>query len=125
MKGVQVDTLRADAHLLVGVGEATDATKSADDVTEGMLTHLIFDYWIILDDVEEDGSKANLGQQLRAHHLLTVHVLHLEHVPCIWRHDDVGVVIEGLNQKQPVHLVNLGVPLLAFGKRPENSRLAG
>jgi hypothetical protein len=90
-----------------------------------MLTHLIFDCWIILDDVGEDGSKVNLHQQLRTRHLLAVHVLHLEHVPCIWRHDDVGKVIEGLNQKRPDRLVNLGVPLLAFEKRPENARLAG
>jgi hypothetical protein len=40
-----------------------------------MLTHLFFDCWIILDDVGEDGSKANLRQQLRDRHLLAVRVL--------------------------------------------------
>ena len=55
MKGVQADTLRAATHLLLGV---------ADDVAERMLTHLIFDCWIILDDVGEDGSEANLRQHL-------------------------------------------------------------
>ncbi len=64
-----------------------------------MLTHLIFYCWIILDDVGEDGSKANLRQQLRDHHLLAISILHLKCVPCVWRHDDVGVVVEGRNQQ--------------------------
>ncbi len=77
MKGVQTNTLPAAAHLLVGVSEVTNASYAADDVAECMLTDLIFDCWIILDDVREDGSKANLHQQLRDRHLLTVRVLQL------------------------------------------------
>jgi hypothetical protein len=89
-----------------------------------MLTHLIFDCWIIFDDVGEDGFEANLHQQLRDGDLLAVRVLHLERVPCIWRHNDVGMVVEGLDQKQLGRLINLEVPLLAFGKGPENAHLA-
>ncbi len=37
----------------------------------------------------------------------------------------MGVVVEGCNQQQPDRIVNLGVPLLAFGKCPENALLAG
>jgi hypothetical protein len=90
-----------------------------------MLPHLIFDCWIILDDVGEDLSMANLCQQLRDHHLLAIRVFQLERVPHVWRHNEVGVVVEGLDQQRLDHLVNLGVPLLAFGKRPEKPRLAG
>jgi hypothetical protein len=65
MKGAQANTLPAAAHLLVGVGEAKNATYAADDVAERMLTYLIFDCWIILDDVCKMVSKLtcvnNLG----------------------------------------------------------------
>ncbi len=125
MKSVQADTLRAAAHLLVGVGEATNDSQAADDVAERMPTHLFFDCWIILDDVGEDGSKADLRQQLRDRHLLAVSIFHLKCVPCVWRHDDVGVVVEGRNQQRPDRIVNFGVPLLVFGKCPENALLAG
>ncbi len=101
MKGVQANTLCAATHLLVGVGEMTNASLFTDDVAECTLTHLIFDCWIILDDVGEDGSKANLRQQLRDCHLLAIRILQLEHVPCVWRHDDVGVVLEGRDQQGP------------------------
>ncbi len=88
-----------------------------------MLTYLFFYCWIILDDVEEDGSKANLRQHLRVRHLFAIHVLQLEHVFCAWRHNDVGVVVKGRDQQQPEPLINFGVPLLMFGKRPENALL--
>jgi hypothetical protein len=89
-----------------------------------MLTHLIFDCWIFLDDVREDGSKAKLRQHLRDCHLLAIRVLQLEHVFCIWRHNDLRVVIEGHNQQQPERLIDFGVPLLAFSAHPENALLA-
>jgi hypothetical protein len=72
-----------------------------------------------------DGSKADLRQQLRDRHLLAFSVLHLKCVPCVWRHDDVGVVVEGRNQQRPDCIVDFGVPLLAFGKCPENALFAG
>ncbi len=37
----------------------------------------------------------------------------------------MGVVVEGRNQQQPDCFVDFGVPLIAFGKRPENALLAG
>ncbi len=79
---------------------------------ECTLNHLIFDYWIILDDVGEGGSKANLHQQLRDRHLLAIRVLHLEHVPCIWRHNDMGMVIEGLDKNDRVASSILEYPFL-------------
>ena len=77
-----------------------------------MLTHLIFDCWIILDDVGEDGSKADLRQQLRDCHLLAVSVLHLKCVPCIWRHDDVGVVVDAVTNNNRIASLILEYPFL-------------
>ncbi len=37
----------------------------------------------------------------------------------------MGVVVEDHDQQRLDRLVNFGVPLLAFGKRPENALLAG
>jgi hypothetical protein len=37
----------------------------------------------------------------------------------------MGVVIEGRNQQQPDRIIDFGVPLLSFGKCPENALLAG
>jgi hypothetical protein len=37
----------------------------------------------------------------------------------------MGVVVEGRNQQQLDCIVDFGVPLLAFGKCPENALLTG
>ncbi len=37
----------------------------------------------------------------------------------------MGVVVEGLNQQRPDHLVEFGLPLLLFDNRPENALIAG
>ena len=80
MDRIQANILGTPAHLLVQIIEATNTPESADDIAKCTLAQLIFDCWIIPNDVGEDGAKTNLRQHLADQHLLAIIVFQFKSV---------------------------------------------
>jgi hypothetical protein len=74
---LQANTLCASAHLFVRIREATDASQSADDISERSLSNSVFDCWVFVNNIRENRTETNLRQHLSDQNNLAIFILML------------------------------------------------
>ncbi len=99
-------------------------SESIYNVSECALTNFVFDCWVLLDYVREYGSQTNLCQNFPDRNLLPLLVLDEECVFSIWRHDDLGMIVESIYQQLAKLIAYLAVTLLAIRQCPVNTPFA-
>jgi hypothetical protein len=84
----------------------------------------VFDCLVLTDYVQEYGSQTNLCQYFPDRNLLPLLILDEECVFSIWRHNNMGMIVESVYQQLAKFIAYLAVPLLAIRQCPVNTPFA-
>ena len=127
MERLQANAQGTPAHHLVRFGESSNTSSAAEDVAERPFTNFCFDCWVIPYNVAEYRTKPNHSHNFSYYYRLTIRVLHLQGVFCVWRDYDMGmgVIVKSFQQHHLQLVADCRIPFLCFRESPLNSSVSG